>query len=373
MTQEGSIRRLLREGIADLPAVAPFTDPREVAERSHQEVVRIGANENPLAPSPRAVEAAKQALLEPNRYPDPLSLELRKAVGERFGLSSEHVLVGNGGDEVISVLARTFLNEGDEVLIPWPAFGTYVVTARVMGAKLILSPLKDYAIDPEDMLKKVSKRTKLIYLCNPHNPSGTLLSPASFERILQALPERVILFSDEAYWDFVEEDKDYPDTLGHLAKGKTPHLVILRTFSKVYGLAGIRVGYLLAPPPMVSYMLRAKEFFNVNRAAQAAALAALKDEDHYRRSRSFIIEERRFLERELSALKIPFVPSQANFILLILGQKAPLVFEGFLDRGIIAREGSGFEIPETVRISVGSREDNERVLGALRGLWDNKG
>ncbi|MFQ5915017.1 MAG: histidinol-phosphate transaminase [Nitrospinota bacterium] len=362
---EHPVKEVLRKGIENLSAVAPLPDPGEVRRRSGQRVVRIGANENPLAPSTKAIEAAERALKEPNRYPDPLSLELRTAIGKKHGLTADHVFVGNGGDEVISVFSRVLLNEDDEVLIPSPAFGTYVVTAQVEGAKLVFSPLRDRAIDVDDVLRRLSPRTKLLYLCSPHNPGGTVLAPGDFDRVLGAVSARTVVVSDEAYRDFLEEGIPYADTIGRLRKGDPPHLLILKTLSKVYGLAGLRVGYVLGEPGLISYMLRAKEFFNVNRVAQAAALAALEDEEHYRKSREFIIGERKFLEAGLRERGIRHVPSQANFILIEIGGRADAVFEHLLDRGILARAGRGFGAPGTIRISVGTREENERVLEAL--------
>ena len=362
---KSSVEEILRKGIGDLSAVAPLPSVEEVKRRSGQEVARIGANENPLSPSPKAVAAAERALREPNRYPDPLSLELRSAIGKKHGLTADHVFVGNGGDEVISVFSRILLDDGDEVLLPWPAFGTYVVTAQVAGATVVPSPLRDRRIDVEDLLSRVTPRTKLLYLCNPNNPTGTVLAPGDFDRVVNAVPSRAVVISDEAYRDFVEDGIPFADTIGRLRKGDAPHLLILKTFSKVYGLAGLRVGYLLGEPEVISYMLRAKEFFNVNGVAQAAGLAALEDEDHYRKSREFIIGERRFLESELGKRGLRFVPSQTNFILIEIGDEAEAVFERFLDRGIVARAGKGFGAPGTVRISIGTREENERVLAAL--------
>ena len=361
------VERVLRKGIADLSPIAPIADLEEVRRRSGREVARIGTNENPLPPSPKAVEAARQALGEPNRYPDPMSLELRQAIGAKLGLTADHVFVGNGGDEVISVFSRVLLNPEDEVLIPWPAFSTYVQGAQVAGASVILSPLKNFAIDVEDVLSRMNERTKLLYLCNPNNPTATLLAPEDFERIAAAVPPHTVVVSDEAYRDFVEDGVLYADTIGRLRDGIPPHLLIVRTFSKVYGLAGLRVGYLLGEPEMISYIFRAKEFFNVNRVAQAAALAALEDDDHYRQSREFIIGERRYIEAELRERGMRYVPSQTNFILMDFGdqKKADEVFESLLDRGILARAGKGFGAPGTVRISIGTREENERILTAL--------
>lgn len=359
------VKEILREGIDSLSPLAPIADAEEVRRRSGRRVVRIGTNENPLPPSPKALDAAARALQEPNRYPDPMSLELRAAIGKKHGLTADHVFVGNGGDEVISVFSRVLLNPGDEVLIPWPAFSTYVATAQVAGAEVVKSPLRDHAVDVEDVLSRVTPRTKLLYLCNPNNPTGTTLAPEDFERVAGAVPPRTVLVSDEAYRDFVEEGVPCADTLGRLRRGDSPHLLIVKTFSKVYGLAGLRVGYVLGEPEVVSYLFRAKEFFNVNRVAQAAALAALEDEDHYRKSREFIIGERRYIEAELRERRIRYVPSQTNFILLEFGEAAGAVFEKLLDRGILARAGKGFGAPGAVRISIGTRGENDRVLAAL--------
>ncbi len=364
---KSEVKEILRKGIDNLSALAAIANVDEVRRRSGREVARIGTNENPLAPSPMAIAAAEQALKEPNRYPDPMSLKLRAAIGEKHGLSADHVFVGNGGDEVISVFSRVLLNAEDEVLIPWPAFSTYVVTAQVAGAKVVLSPLRDHLIDVEDVLSRITDRTKLLYLCNPNNPTGTMIAPEDFERIAEAVPAHTVVVSDEAYRDFVEEEILYADTVGRLREGVSPHLLIVKTFSKVYGLAGLRVGYVLGEPEVISYLFRAKEFFNVNRVGQAAALTALEDEEHYRKSREFIIGERKFLEADLRERRFRYVPSQTNFILIEFGDQteADAVFEKLLDRGILARAGKGFGAPGTVRISIGTRQENERVIAAL--------
>jgi histidinol-phosphate aminotransferase len=364
---KSDVKEILRKGIDNLSALAAIANVEEVRRRSGREVARIGTNENPLPPSPKAIAAAEQALKEPNRYPDPMSLKLRAAIGEKHGLTADHVFVGNGGDEVISVFSRALLNPEDEVLTPWPAFSTYVVTAQVAGAKVVLSPLRDHLIDVEDVLSRITDQTKLLYLCNPNNPTGTTIAPEDFERIADAVPPHTVIVSDEAYRDFVEEGIPYADTVGYLKSGDFRHLLIVKTFSKVYGLAGLRVGYILGEPELISYIFRAKEFFNVNRVGQAAALAALDDEAHYQKSREFIIGERKFLEADLREGRIRYVPSQTNFILIEYGDQdeADAVFERLLDRGILARAGKGFGAPGTVRISIGTREENERVIAAL--------
>ncbi len=365
--KKSPIQQLLRKGIAELSPIAPIADLEEVKRKSGREVARIGTNENPLPPSPKAIEAAQRALREPNRYPDPMSLELREAIGVEHGLTPDHVFVGNGGDEVISVFSRVLLDSEDEVLIPWPAFSTYVQGAQVAGARVILSPLKNFAIDVENVLSLISARTKLLYLCNPNNPTATLLKPEEFEQIANAVPPHTVIVSDEAYRDFVEEGIPYTDTVRRIRDNILPHLLIVRTFSKVYGLAGLRVGYVLGNPELISYIFRAKEFFNVNRVAQAAALAALTDNEHYQKSREFIIGERNYIEAELRERRMDYIPSQTNFILINFGsqKKADDTLENLLKQGILARAGKGFGAPGTIRISIGTREENNRVLAAL--------
>lgn len=363
------VHQLLRKGIAELSPIAPIANLEEVKQKSGREVARIGTNENPLPPSPKAIEAARQALREPNRYPDPMSFELRTAIGAKHGLTADHVFVGNGGDEVISVFSRVLLNSEDEVLIPWPAFSTYVQSAQVAGAHVVLSPLKNFGIDVDSVLNLISERTKLLYLCNPNNPTATLLKPEEFERIANAVPPHTVIVSDEAYRDFVEDGIPYTDTVSRLRDNISPHLLIVRTFSKVYGLAGLRVGYVLGDPELISYIFRAKEFFNVNRVAQAAALATLEDNEHYKKSREFIIGERNYVEAELRERRMCYIPSQTNFILIDFGdpKKADDILENLITQGILARAGKGFGAPGTIRISIGTREENDRVLAALIG------
>ena len=328
------------------------------------ELVRLSANENPLGPSPRVVEAIRREAERVHLYPDGGSLALREALGRRLGISPAQIVVGNGADELIALVALAAFDPGDEIVVPTPSFEPYANSVTMAGAQLRESPMAGYETDLDDVLRRVTPRTKAVILCSPHNPATTIIRRAPLLRLLEALgddPPLVVL--DEAYRDFCD-DPEYPDGVQLLAR--FPRLIVLRTFSKIAALAGLRVGYAVGSLEAIDRFNRVRAPYNVNRLGQAAALASLDDPEHWQRTRTLVLEERAFLSRELTRLGFTFPPSQANFFLVKVAG-ATAVRERLLRAGLVVRDGAAVGFPDHLRMSIGTREANERLLRALGG------
>jgi histidinol-phosphate aminotransferase len=326
------------------------------------ELVRLSANENPLGPSPRVVEAIRREAERVHLYPDGGSSALRDGLGRQLGISPAQIVVGNGADELIGMIALAAFERGDEVVVPTPSFEPYATSVALAGAELRESPLAGYDTDLDDVLRRVTARTKAVILCSPHNPATTIIRREPLVQLLEALgndPPLVVL--DEAYGDFCD-DPEYPDGVSLLAR--FPRLLVLRTFSKIAALAGLRVGYGVGAPESIDRLNRVRAPFNVNRLGQAAALAALGDPGHRERTRRLVREERAFLSHELTRRGFTFPPSQANFFLVKVAG-ATAVRERLLRAGLLVRDGAAVGFPDHLRISIGTREANQRLLRGL--------
>ncbi len=358
------MRRLWR---AVLDSVTPYeaSIPPEKLQTDPgiDRILRLSANENPLGPSPRAAEAVIRESAKAHLYPDGSALALRQALAHRLGVTPEAILVGNGADEILTLIAWAAFEQGDEVVIPHPSFEPYGTVVALSGATPVWSPLANYETDLADMARRVTVRTKALFLCSPNNPTGSVIRLDPLERFLAGLgedPPLVIL--DEAYRDFAE-DPEAADGIALLPRH--PTLIVLRTFSKVAGLAGLRVGYAVARPEAIEKLNRVRAPYNVNRLAQAAAVAALADRAHWERTVRLIQEERRFLTRELLKRGFFVAPSQANFLLVRIGEEAEAFGEQLLRSGILVRAGTAVGFPGHLRITVGTRAQTERLLSAL--------
>jgi len=357
------VRKIWRQGLRSLvPYDAGKPLEQLAAELGVPELARLSANENPLGPSPRVVEAVAREAARVHLYPDGGATALRAALARRLGVTPGELLVGNGADELIGLIARAAFEPGDEVVVPEPSFEPYGISATIAGARAVPSPLAGYATDLEDVRRKVTDRTTAVMLCSPHNPTATIVREKPLRAFLDALgddPPLVIL--DEAYRDFVD-DPEYPDGVALLRRH--PRLILLRTFSKIAALAGLRVGYAVARAETLDWLNRVREPYNVNRLGQVAALTALEDEAHWERSRRFVIEERRFLSEGLGRRGYTFPPSQSNFLLVKVPEAAALR-EKLLRAGILVRDGADVGFPGHLRISVGLRATNEKLLSLL--------
>lgn len=325
-------------------------------------IIKLASNENPFGPSPKAVAAGTRALAQGQLYPDGGCFELRRALAGRFGLGADQFVVGNGSNEVLELLGHVFLRPGDEVVMGEPAFVVYRLVTLLFGAKPAAVPLKAHTHDLRAMAAAVTPRTKLVYLGNPNNPTGTANSAEEVEAFARALPPEVVLALDEAYADFQEKPADLRPLI---AEGR--RVVCLRTFSKVYGLASLRVGYGYTTGEIAKLLNRVRQPFNVNAIAQAAAIAALEDADFVARCVKANREGLRQLEAGCDRLGLKWVPSQANFLLVHVGEGTRW-FDALQRRGVIVRPLVPYSLPEWIRITVGTPQQNERVLAELARL-----
>lgn len=348
-------------------SIQPYSPGKPIAEVERElglrDVIKLASNENPLGPSPRAVAAMARAISSLHFYPESRPPLLRRRLAEVNGVSPDHVIVGNGSDELIKLLAETFLRPGDEVLLPVPTFSEYEFATRLMGARPISVPCRDFKPDWEQMARAVTNRTRIIFLASPNNPTGKALREEELVNLLSKVPPEVLVVVDEAYREYAEDPLYHRDSVRLLPR--FANLVLLRTFSKIYGLAGLRVGYGLADPAIIDLVYRACEPFNVNALAQEAALAALDDKEHLAASRKNNREGKEYLEAELKALGLNPVPTEANFFFVGLGRDCREIFRELLRRGIIVRTGDIFGEPEYIRVTIGTPEQNQRLVRAL--------
>ncbi len=323
-------------------------------------IIKLASNENPLGPSPKAMEAMRDALGKGHLYPDGGGLCLCNAVATKLGLAPENVILGNGSNEVLEFLGHAFLNPGDDVVTSQYAFVVYKLVATSFGARTIEVASLDYQQDLDGMLAAITPKTRLVFVPNPNNPTGTLLSQRQIDRFMLHVPERVVVVFDEAYFEFLDRP---PDTLRFVREGR--NIVVLRTFSKIHGLAGLRIGYAVGPVDLIEVLHKTRQPFNVNSIAQVGALAALEDDEHLRETKRAIDKGRAYLQEQFSEMKIPFVPGTANFVMVNVGD-GHAVFEKLLRQGIIVRPLKEYNLPEWVRISVGTMEENKKLVAALK-------
>jgi histidinol-phosphate aminotransferase len=349
----------LKPHIAELPVYKPPTAPPSV-----ERVVDLSTNENPLGPSPKAVAALREAVGTVHRYPDAAGTALKAALADKWGLSPANVALSNGSDEWVLLLCLSLTDPGDEVVMAEGSFISFLLRAREVGARAVRVPLKDYTHDLEAMADAITDRTRLVFVCNPNNPTGTIVNTKAMEAFLERVPERVPVVVDEAYHDYVVNPDDIR-SVEYLRAGRQ-NLIVLRTFSKVYGLAGLRVGYMLAHEEVIDYVERVRLPFNVNRLAQVAALAALDDDEHVRRCVAANQTARDFFYRELTALGLRYIPTHTNFIAIDVGRPGAEVSRPLLERGFITTPLDGWGVSNHLRFSFGTAEENEAFVAALR-------
>jgi len=342
--------------------------PIEEVEREYgvSNVAKLASNENALGPSPRALAAAREACAKVHLYPDGSAFALRGALAARLGVSPEEIAVGNGSNELLELVVRTFVAEGEETLTAEGSFVVYRLASQAHGRRCVEAPMRDRRYDLRALAERLSRRTRVVFLANPDNPNGTYFSEAELRGFMEAVPSDVLVVLDEAYVEFVEA-KDFPDGLA--LRRRFPQLAISRTFSKIYGLAGFRLGYLVASPEVVGYLDRVRAPFNTSLVAQAAGVAALGDEEHLGRSRALVASERPFLTDGLRALGATVWPSQTNFVLAEFpGRPCGVLFEALLREGVVVRPMAGYGMPTGQRVTVGLRPENEKLLVALNKI-----
>jgi histidinol-phosphate aminotransferase len=360
------VENLARKGILEIISYVPGKSIEEVQkEFGAKRWVKLASNENLLGPSPKAVAAIRKELPNIYLYPEGPCTILRKALAKKFAIPERMVVISNGADNLILMIANAFVNEGEEVVMADPTFSVYTNVTQIMGGKSVKVKLKNFIHDLESMLKKVNRRTKLVFICNPNNPTGTTVSLKDFNYFLSKLPKHVIVVLDEAYGDFVE-DPFYPNGLDYIKKEK--QVIVLRTFSKVYGLAGLRIGYALGREDLVDCLYQVREPFPVHRLAQVAAVAALNDEDHANRSIQLVYEGKKYLYKELDRMGLSYIPSQANFIFIDFEKNSEEVFQALLREGIIIRPGKVWGYSTFARVTIGRMEDNQRLIKGLKKI-----
>jgi histidinol-phosphate aminotransferase len=320
--------------------------------------VKLASNENPVGPSPAAQKAVAAGVFDLNRYPDGAGFYLKTALSAKFGVSEEEIILGNGSNELLEIAARTFMRDGDDAVMATPSFVVYSMAVQGIGGRSIHIPLKDHRLDLEAMADAVTPATKMVFVANPNNPTGTMNKREEFDRMIGKVPDDVLVVVDEAYCEYVT-DPDYPDSMKYLRGRK--NLLILRTFSKIYGLAGLRIGYGIAKREIIGEMNRIRAPFNTNSIAQKAAIAALSDTAHVAFSKEMNEAGKEYLYRELRALGMAFVPTEANFIFMPVEGSTEL-YENLLKLGVIIRPMG----PKAVRVTIGLPEENRRFVEALK-------
>jgi histidinol-phosphate aminotransferase len=350
-----------------LDPIKPYVPgkPIEEVQREYglQDVIKLASNENPMGPSPKAVAAAKDALHLLNSYPDGQSYYLRRALASRLGVQPEQVTVGNGADGIIMQACLAYLDDESEVIVSQSSFPVYDIYTHVMRAKLIKTPARSYGLDLDAMANAITGKTKIIFVCNPNNPTGTMNTAAEVAALMEKAPDHVLVVFDEAYYEFVDS-AEYPDTLRYIHEGRK-NVLIMRTYSKIYALAGIRLGYAVADPDILAPMHKIKEPFAVNLLAQAAGIAALEDVEYRKATIAANHAGRLFLYREFERLGLFCVRSHANFVLVRVGPQAGRIFQKLLEKGVIVRPCTGYDLPEFLRITVGAPAQNTRLIAAL--------
>ena len=354
--------------LRDLRVYEPGKPIEETARELNvdpNDIIKLASNENPLGPSPKAIAALRAGLGDMHIYPDGGAFYLRNALGAKLSLASENIILGNGSNEVIEFLGHAFLKPGDEVVVSQYAFIAYKTMATLFGARIIEAPACNFAHDLGTMLNAIGPKTRLIFIANPNNPTGTLLDRRQIDSFMANLPENIITVFDEAYFEFLDQP---PDMLGYVRQGR--NIVVLRTFSKIHGLASLRVGYGIAPCELIDVLEKTREPFNVNGLAQIGALAALEDEAHQRETNRIVGAGRKFLQKQFVNMQLPFIPSSGNFVMVNVGD-GPALFRKLLAQKIIVRPLKGYGLSEWLRITIGTGDQNEKCIAALKTCLDN--
>jgi histidinol-phosphate aminotransferase len=360
----------LNPNLERLPVYQPGRPIEEVARElglPATEIIKLASNENPLGPSPKALAAMEQVLRHLHLYPDGNAFYLKRKLAEKLGVAPQNLTLGNGSNEIIEFVGHALLSPGVDVVVSQYCFAIYPIVARLFGANLITVPAKNLGHDLEAMLRAITPRTKVVFVANPNNPTGTRVANTDLNNFVNSVPSQVLLVLDEAYIEFLD---DPPDSLTLIRSGQKPNLLLMRTFSKIFGLAGLRLGYGIASPELIGALEKVRQPFNINSIAQAGALAALDDVEHRRKTKENNTSGLKFFENACRQLRLGFIPSAANFILVRVGQGAR-VFDQLQKHGVIVRPMDSYQLGEWIRISVGTPSENERCVQALEKILPN--
>ena len=358
------MRKLAKQNILKVQPYIPGKPVEEVKrELGLKDIVKLASNENAYGPSPKVLKAIERKSKDLNRYPEGDCFYLRKELSKKLGVSPNQLIFGNGSDEIIVLVVRAFVGEKDEVVMARPSFLVYEIASKIAGAKIKSIALKNFRYDLEGMKKAVTKRTKIVFIGNPDNPSGTYVTTKEVRSFLKDLSDDLLIFFDEAYFEYVRAN-DYPNTIALLKE--SPNIIITRTFSKMYALAGLRIGYGIASSEIVDILNRVREPFNVNSLAQVAALASLKDRLYYKRIAKIINAQKRFLYCNFRKMGLSFVETATNFILVDVQQNSSKVFQELLRKGVIVRDMSFWGLKSFIRVSIGTEKENRKLISALK-------
>jgi histidinol-phosphate aminotransferase len=348
-----------------LPTYQPGRPIEEVARElglPADSIIKVASNENPFGPSPLAVAALQKAVSGVNLYPDGNAFYLKQKLAAKLGVETANLVLGNGSNEIIEFVSHALLGPDSNIVVSQYCFAIYPIVAKMFGADVITVPAKNHGHDLAAMLKAITTKTRIVFVANPNNPTGTLAARAELVRFVNDVPDDVLLVMDEAYIEFLD---DAVDLVPLIRLGARKNLILMRTFSKIYGLAGLRIGYGIAAPELVSALEKIRQPFNANLLAQTAALAALDDEEHVRKTRANNFDGLEFFAKAFRKLDLEFVPSHANFILVRVGE-GQQVFAAMQKLGVITRPMGGYQLPEWIRISIGTQKENERCVAALK-------
>ncbi len=357
-------KKSLRKEINKIKPYIPGKPIKEVKEElGLEKVIKMASNENPLPISKKVKKAIEKEINNINLYPDGGSKSLKKTLCEGKNLPEEMVIFGNGSDGIIKIIGETFLNANSQVIISYPSFVEYNFIAQLMGSHIIRVWMRNYNQNLRGIVDAASSKTNLVFLTSPDNPTGTIINKKNLDKLLYKLPDNVIIVLDEAYYEYVN-NKNYPDSIEYIKQGYP--LIVLRTFSKAYGLAGLRLGYAISSPEIITVLKKARDPFNVNRLAQAAGKAALKDDKFLEKTKENNQEGKNYLYKELDKLGLDYIPSEANFILINVKTDSVKLFNQLLEKGIIIRPGKPLGYPEHIRVTIGLPEENKAFINNLK-------
>jgi len=358
------MKNIVNKNILRIKPYQPGKPIEEVKrEFGLKDVIKLASNENPLGTSSKALAAVKKAMKNLNRYPDGNCFYLKKRLAYKLRLRPQNLIFGNGSDEIIDIIIKTFVGPKEEVLTSKSSFLEYEIVAKANNRKFRAVALKDFKYNLAAIKKAIGKNAKVIFIANPNNPTGTYVNKIEVEGFLRGLPKKIVVVFDEAYNEFVDK-KDFPKTLNYINR----NVIVMRTFSKTFGLAGLRVGYAVAKPKFIECMNRIRQPFNVNILAQAAALSAIDDAGFLKRSKRTILSGKRYLCKELDKLCLSYVPSVANFILVDVKKDCRLIFAKLLKQGIIVRNMRVYDLNNFIRITVGTKKENQKLINGLRRI-----
>lgn len=356
--------------LRDLAVYEPGKPIEETARELGAEansIIKLASNENPLGPSPKARDAMKHAIDRAHLYPDGGGYYVTAALAAKLGVPADHIILGNGSNEIIEFIGHAFLRPGVDIITAEHAFIAYKIVAKVFGARTLEIPVSGFRQDLDTIADAITDNTRAVFIANPNNPTGTLVRQEAIDAFMARVPDHVVVAFDEAYYEYVDSP---PDTLKFVRDGR--NVIVMRTFSKVHGLASARLGYGIATPELIRVLQKTREPFNVNGIAQAAAVAALADEEHQRDTKRITDEGRTYIQEEFAELNLPFVPSAGNFVLVNVGDGVR-VFRELLQRRIIVRALKGYNLAQWVRISIGTMEQNRACIAALRDVLRGAG